>query len=75
MSRDLEAGFQNFFASYVNGQEKSTEKQQSPFLRAILYRAGIYDVIQLTVEKLAERIQGIGGDGFVRLASGGWSNC
>ena len=26
-----------------------------------------YDVIQLTVKKLAERIQGIGGDGFVRL--------
>lgn len=26
-----------------------------------------YNVIQLTVKKLAERIQGIGGDGFVRL--------
>lgn len=26
-----------------------------------------YDVIQFAVKKLAERIQGIGGDGFVRL--------
>lgn len=59
--------FHNRSSIFLNHKKNSTEKQQSPFLRAIFHRAGIYDVIQFTVKKFAERVQSIGRDGFIRL--------
>ena len=49
--------------------DKKKARRNSNHHFSVLFFIGLefYDVIQLTVEKLAERIQGIGRDGFVRL--------
>ena len=65
MSRDLEAGFQNFFASYAKGQKKHGETAIT--ISPCYFSSGWNFTMSSAVKKLAERIQGIGGDGFVRL--------
>lgn len=54
---------------YLHSQLNEIARRNSNHHFSVLFFIGLefYDVIQLTVEKLAERIQGIGGDGFVRL--------
>ncbi len=54
---------------YLHSQLNEIARRNSKYHFSVLFfvRQEFYDAIQLTVEKLAERIQGIGGDGFVRL--------
>ena len=54
---------------YLHSQLNEIARRNSKYHFSVLFfvRQEFYDAIQLTVEKLAERIQGIGRDGFVRL--------
>ena len=54
---------------YLHSQLNEIARRNSKYHFSVLFfvRLEFYDVIQFTVKKLAECIQGIGGDGFVRL--------
>ena len=54
---------------YLHSQLNEIARRNGNHHFSVLFfvRLEFYDVTQLTVKKLAERIQGIGGDGFVRL--------
>ena len=54
---------------YLHSQLNEIARRNSKYHFSVLFFVWLefYDVIQFAVKKLAERIQGIGGDGFVRL--------
>ena len=54
---------------YLHSQLNEIARRNSKYHFSVLFfvRQEFYDAIQLTVDKLAESIQGIGRDGFVRL--------
>ena len=54
---------------YLHSQLNEIARRNSKYHFSVLFfvRLEFYDVIQFTVKKLAECVQGVGGDRFVRL--------